>query len=427
MPGTAAHARILELAGRPSCRASAAASSGRPSPTRRWAGRSRSPTSSPASARSRRGARGAPPTSCCARTGTAGRGPTRIPTRRTRALPVPGANDGASGVAVLLEVAELMSRRPPPVAVDLVFFDGEDLGSAGAPEGVLPRLAALRRGLWPAARSRARRSCSTWSGTGTCEIHPEVQSAERAANLVALVLEGARATGATAFRRDPRHAITDDHVPLLEAGVPAVDIIDFDYPAWHTHRDLPDQTSAGQPGPGRPGGGLARLPAPRWPAPRPLKRDVAPKPLPRCGLGAPPGAARAARLPPRPSPRGPATVETALADCPAARLWSAQGVGAARPLRFLSLSGAKLEVREEVRQLRPCRWPTRRASSWWTSSSSSRAGSASSACCWTSPAGVTLGDCAAFSRRAGRLPRHEPDGGRAATGSRSARRGWTGR
>jgi hypothetical protein len=70
-----------------------------------------------------------------------------------------------------------------------------------------------------------------------------VQSSERAANLVALVLDGARATGARQFRSDPRYSITDDHIPLLEAGVPAVDIIDFDYPAWHTHRDLPDQTS----------------------------------------------------------------------------------------------------------------------------------------------------------------------------------------
>ena len=48
--------------------------------------------------------------------------------------PVPGANDGGSGVAVLLEVAELLSRRPPPVGVDLVFFDGEDQGQATRPE-----------------------------------------------------------------------------------------------------------------------------------------------------------------------------------------------------------------------------------------------------------------------------------------------------
>jgi Zn-dependent M28 family amino/carboxypeptidase len=163
------------------------------------------------------------------------------PARRDR--PVPGANDGASGVAVLLEVAELMSRRPPPVGVDLVFFDGEDLGRAQD-----------ARGFCLGARHYAARLPETGErpvaaflfdmvGDRDLEIHPEAQSAERAANLVALVLDGARVTGARAFRPDPRYRIEDDHVPLLDAGIPAVDIIDFDYPAWHTHRDLPDQTS----------------------------------------------------------------------------------------------------------------------------------------------------------------------------------------
>jgi len=59
-----------------------------------------------------------------------------------------------------------------------------------------------------------------------------------------MVIAGAKATGAKGFFAAPRHRITDDHVPLLEAGIPAVDIIDFDYPAWHTHLDLPDQVSA---------------------------------------------------------------------------------------------------------------------------------------------------------------------------------------
>ena len=160
-----------------------------------------------------------------------------------RALPVPGANDGASGVAVLLEVAELMSRRPPPQGVDLVFFDGEDQG--GASESQEFCLGAR----YYAGRLRAtgERPLAAFLfdmvGDRDLEIHPEVQSSEQAANLVALVLDGARATGAWQFKSDPRYSITDDHIPLLEAGVPAVDIIDFDYPAWHTHRDLPDQTA----------------------------------------------------------------------------------------------------------------------------------------------------------------------------------------
>ena len=161
-----------------------------------------------------------------------------------RGQPVPGANDGASGVAVLLEVAELMCRRPPPLAVDLVFFDGEDQGRADDPGGFCLGARHYAARLKETGERPLAAFLFDMVGDRDLEIHPEVQSSERAANLVALVLEGARATGARHFRSDPRYAITDDHIPLLEAGVPAVDIIDFDYPAWHTHRDLPDQTSA---------------------------------------------------------------------------------------------------------------------------------------------------------------------------------------
>ena len=50
-----------------------------------------------------------------------------------RSLPVPGANDGASGVAILLEVARVLDERPPKVGVDLVLFDGEDCGTESEP------------------------------------------------------------------------------------------------------------------------------------------------------------------------------------------------------------------------------------------------------------------------------------------------------
>jgi Zn-dependent M28 family amino/carboxypeptidase len=163
-----------------------------------------------------------------------------------RGDPLPGANDGGSGVAVLLEVAELMSRRAPPVGVDLVFFDGEDQGEATRPEdfclGARGYAARLPE---PGSESRPVAAfLFDMVGDRDLDIYPEVQSVQRASNLVALVLEGARATGGRGFHPEPRHALTDDHVPLLEAGLPAVDIIDFDYPAWHTRGDVPDRTSA---------------------------------------------------------------------------------------------------------------------------------------------------------------------------------------
>ncbi len=160
--------------------------------------------------------------------------------------PVPGANDGASGVAVLLELAELMKVTPPPVGVDLVFFDGEDMGTDERPEefclgsrGYAARLPAPGDPSRPVAGFLL-----DMVGDRDLEVFHERNSVERAANLTALVAEAARATGARSFRDETKWSIIDDHVPLLDAGLPTVDVIDFDYPAWHTHRDTPDQVSA---------------------------------------------------------------------------------------------------------------------------------------------------------------------------------------
>src|SRR6185369_9957957 len=115
----------------------------------------------------------------------------------------PGANDAGSGVAVLLEVAEQMHLKPPVAGFLFDMVGDRDL-----------------------------------------EIWDEANSSQRATNLVDLVHEGAAATGARHFKSGVRYTLIDDHIPLLDAGMPAVDIIDFDYSAWHTSRDLPDQVSA---------------------------------------------------------------------------------------------------------------------------------------------------------------------------------------
>lgn len=160
--------------------------------------------------------------------------------------PVPGANDAASGVVVLLEVAEAAHAQAPPAGVDLVFLDGEDQGRASDAQefclGARRYAATLSAG--PPERRPVAAFLFDMVGDRDLGIWPEVESSQRATNLVAMVLEAARATGAKSFHSTPRHDVIDDHVPLLDAGIPAVDIIDFDYAAWHTHRDLPDQISA---------------------------------------------------------------------------------------------------------------------------------------------------------------------------------------
>jgi Zn-dependent M28 family amino/carboxypeptidase len=164
------------------------------------------------------------------------------PDPKHRGDPLPGANDGASGVAVLLEVAELLSHRPAPVPVDLVFFDGEDQGRASQPEEFSLGARAYARRL--AVPRPVAGFLFDMVGDKDLAVYAEAHSAERAANIAEVVFEAARATGARGFHPETRHRVVDDHLPLLDAGVPAVDVIDFDFPAWHTRRDLPDQVSA---------------------------------------------------------------------------------------------------------------------------------------------------------------------------------------
>ena len=170
----------------------------------------------------------------------------RDPDPARRSLPLPGANDGGSGVAVLLEVAEVARRRPPPIGVDLVFLDGEDLGREDRPDDYCRGARGYAARL-PAPGDAARPVAGflfDMVGDRDLGIWDEGTSAQRAASLVDLVHEAARATGARHFHAGVRYTLTDDHVPLLDAGLPAVDVIDFDYPAWHTSRDLPDRCSA---------------------------------------------------------------------------------------------------------------------------------------------------------------------------------------
>jgi hypothetical protein len=158
----------------------------------------------------------------------------------------PGANDAGSGVAVLLEVAEQMHLKPPAVGVDLVFLDGEDFGRTTAPSEYGRGSLGYSKRL-PAKGDPARPVAGflfDMVGDRDLEIWDEANSSQRATNLVDLVHEGAAATGARHFKSGVRYTLIDDHIPLLDAGMPAVDIIDFDYPAWHTSRDLPDQVSA---------------------------------------------------------------------------------------------------------------------------------------------------------------------------------------
>jgi glutaminyl-peptide cyclotransferase len=155
-----------------------------------------------------------------------------------------GANDAGSSTAFLIELGRVLKARQNAFTIELIFFDGEE--------------ATLR----------------DWSGTdhtyGSQHYVDHARSTGALGTLKALVLvdmiadrsprfmresnstpwltdilwSTARRLGHGAIFVDDSTPIEDDHVPFLAAGVPAADIIDLDYPAWHTPADTLDHTSA---------------------------------------------------------------------------------------------------------------------------------------------------------------------------------------
>jgi glutaminyl-peptide cyclotransferase len=165
-----------------------------------------------------------------------------------RGDPILGANDGASGVAVLLEIAALLKIAPPPVGVDIVLFDGEDYGR----EGDIDRYLLGSRHFAktnPASYRPQFGILLDMVGDANLELPKEMNSIRYAPDVVNTVWNTAGRLGITQFTDQAGDEILDDHIPLNEAGIPTIDIIDFAYPDashryWHTQNDTPDHCSA---------------------------------------------------------------------------------------------------------------------------------------------------------------------------------------
>jgi len=163
------------------------------------------------------------------------------PDPENRDKPILGANDGASGVAVLLEIARVLSRNEPLWGVDIVLFDGEDGGKAGDLEGFC-------LGSKHFARNKGDYQPEfgilvDMIGDSDLTLYKEAYSARYAEELTESVWSKAKEMGLLCFEDSVKYAVYDDHVPLLDAGIPVVDLIDFDYPYWHTTLDTPDKCS----------------------------------------------------------------------------------------------------------------------------------------------------------------------------------------
>ena len=159
-------------------------------------------------------------------------------------LPVPGANDGASGTAVLLGVAAALRAAPPSVGVDLLFVDGEDYGVFDDKVDVL--LGSRYYAANPAPGSPPLYAVLfDMVGDRDLQIYQEGNSVTGAPEVVDLVWQVARKAGhGNVFIPSLRYTITDDHLSLQAKGIRAIDVVDFDYPYWHTPQDTPDKVSA---------------------------------------------------------------------------------------------------------------------------------------------------------------------------------------
>lgn len=152
-------------------------------------------------------------------------------------LPVPGANDGASGVAVLLEMARVLPKNTDK-QVWLVFFDAEDQGRIEGWDWILgSRAFAESLSAKPDAAVVV-----DMIGDADLNIYREKTSNKAITDAIWKTAEDLGYAGQ--FINEEKYSILDDHLPFLELGIPAVDIIDFDYPYWHTIADTQENISS---------------------------------------------------------------------------------------------------------------------------------------------------------------------------------------
>ena len=178
-----------------------------------------------------------------------GRRPERIAlashfdTKLFRDIRFVGANDGASSTAALLELGRVLAKRQNDFTIELLFFDGEEAviewgrnndNTYGSRHYVQD---AQRNGMLDGLRALV---LLDMIGEKDLLIRRDANSTPW---LVDIVWAAAARLGHRSVFSNELTAIDDDHMPFLRAGVPAVDVIDLEYPAWHTANDTIDQIS----------------------------------------------------------------------------------------------------------------------------------------------------------------------------------------
>lgn len=162
--------------------------------------------------------------------------------------PVPGANDGASGVGVLLELARTLPGQiqaaPPPTTggraqqIWLVFFDAEDNGHIPGWDWILGSRAFVE------SLERLPQAAVIIDMIGDRDLNLRYEQSSNPLISQEIWSQAASLGYSVQFIPEAGYNILDDHWPFLEAGIPAADLIDFDYPYYHTSADTLDKLSA---------------------------------------------------------------------------------------------------------------------------------------------------------------------------------------
>jgi hypothetical protein len=170
------------------------------------------------------------------------------PSRRRWRDPFLSANDGGSGVALLMEMANHVKDCDSNVGVDFVFFDGEEYVFEQSDKYFFGSEEFARQYAKNRDRDKVRYVGAIlldMVGGKNAKFPIEKKSFWKAPELVRDVWKIADDLGCTAFRSNEysQFEVEDDHVALNRVGIPAIDIIDFNYPHWHRLTDTPDNCS----------------------------------------------------------------------------------------------------------------------------------------------------------------------------------------
>ncbi len=164
-------------------------------------------------------------------------------TKLFKDFPFVGASDGGSSAAFLLEMARALKGRHNLLTIELLFLDGEEAvvewqgtdNTYGSRHYVQD---ARKDGSIATIRGLV---LVDMIGDRDLQIRQDMNSTAWMTNAI---WDAARRHGLAQYFIPERTAVEDDHLPFLSAGIPSVDVIDLDYPAWHTRNDNLDAVSA---------------------------------------------------------------------------------------------------------------------------------------------------------------------------------------